>query len=87
MSFSDKLRLASLFAGNVRGAHRWATRLGVVRTAQKHGLDVEAYLRGLSERGGTHGARFGMKAAELAPAAYKVAGCGGWQWEEMPLAA
>jgi hypothetical protein len=38
-----KLRLASLFAGSVEDAHRWATRLSVVRTAQKHGLDVQAH--------------------------------------------
>ena len=39
-----KLRFASLFAGSEEGAHRWATLLGVVRTAQKHDLDVQAYL-------------------------------------------
>jgi transposase/uncharacterized coiled-coil protein SlyX len=69
-----KLRLASLFAGSIEGAHRWATLLGVVRTAQKHGLDVQAYLTWLFERRGTHRACFGMSAKELTPAAYKAAG-------------
>ena len=72
-----KLRLASLFAGSVEGAHRWATLLGVVRTAQKHGLDVQAYLTWLFERRGTHRRRFGLSAKELTPAAYKAAGCPG----------
>jgi len=44
-----KLRHASLFAGSVRGAERWATLLGVVRTTQKCGIDVEAYLAWLFE--------------------------------------
>jgi transposase len=72
-----KLRYASLFAGSEEGAHRWAVLLGVVRTAQKHGLDVQAYLTWLFERRGTHRARFGLSAAELTPAAYKAAGCPG----------
>jgi len=72
-----KLRLASLFAGSVEGAHRWATLLGVVRTAQKLGLDVQAYLTWMFERRGTHKARFGLKAKQLTPAAYKAAGCPG----------
>lgn len=72
-----KLRLASLFAGSLEGAHRWATLLGVVRTAQKHDLDVQAYLTWLFERRGTHRARFGLSAKELTPAAYKAAGCPG----------
>jgi transposase len=82
-----KLRLASLFAGSVEGAHRWATLLGVVRTAQKHDLDVQAYLTWLFERRGTHRARFGMTAAELTPAAYKAAGCPGSLRPALPLAA
>ncbi|MEZ4320674.1 MAG: IS66 family transposase [Myxococcota bacterium] len=49
-----KLRLASLFAGSPDGGHRWATLLGVVRTAQKCGVDVQAYLTWLFERRGTH---------------------------------
>lgn len=72
-----KLRLASLFAGSVEGAHRWATLLGVVRTAQKHKLDVQAYLTWMFERRGTHKARFGMTAKQLTPAAYRAAGCPG----------
>ena len=82
-----KLRLASLFAGSIEGAHRWATLLGVVRTAQKHDLDVQAYLTWLFERRGTHRARFGMAARELTPAAYKAAGCPGSLMEALPLAA
>jgi transposase len=72
-----KLRLASLFAGSVEGAHRWATLLGVVRTAQKHDLDVQAYLTWMFERRGTHRTQFGLSAKELTPAAYKAAGCPG----------
>jgi transposase len=67
-----KLRLASLFAGSVEGAHRWATLLGVVRTAQKHGLDVQAYLTWMFERRGTHRAQFGTHANQLTPAAYRA---------------
>jgi hypothetical protein len=66
-----KLRLASLFAGSPEGAHRWATLLGVVRTAQKCGVDVFAYLTWLFERRGTHRDHFGLTAAELTPMAYK----------------
>ena len=82
-----KLRLASLFAGSLEGAHRWATLLGVVRTAQKHDLDVQAYLTWLFERRGTHRARFGLSAKELTPAAYKAAGCPGSLTEDATLAA
>lgn len=66
-----KLRLASLFAGSEEGAHRWATLLGVVRTAQKCDLDVESYLTWVFERRGSHRERFAMKAAELTPMAYR----------------
>ena len=69
-----KLRLASLFAGSIEGAHRWATLLGIVRTAQKHDLHVQAYLTLLFERRATHRDRFGLAASELTPAAYRVAG-------------
>ena len=72
-----KLRLASLFAGSVEGAHRWATLLGVVRTAQKHGLDVQSYLTWMFERRGTYRDTFGMRARELTPEAYRAAGCPG----------
>jgi transposase len=82
-----KLRLASLFAGSIEGAHRWATLLGVVRTAQKHDLDIQAYLTWLFERRGTHCDRFGMSARELTPAAYKAAGCPGALAPSVPLAA
>ncbi len=66
-----KLRLASLFAGSPDGGHRWATLLGVVRTAQKCGVDVQAYLTWLFERRGTHRKQFGLSAAELTPMAYR----------------
>ena len=82
-----KLRLASLFAGSIEGAHRWATLLGVVRTAQKHDLDVQAYLTWMFERRGTHKARFRMSARELTPAAYKAAGCPGALTQSALLAA
>ena len=82
-----KLRLASLFAGSVEGAHRWATLLGVVRTAQKHGLDVQAYLTWLFERRGTHRHLFGLSACDLTPEAYKAAGCPGSLRKALSLAA
>ena len=82
-----KLRYASLFAGSEEGAHRWATLLGVVRTAQKLELDVQAYLTWMFERRGTHRAQFGMSARELTPAAYKAAGCPGALMSAEPLAA
>jgi hypothetical protein len=66
-----KLRYASLFAGSPEGGHRWATLLGVTRTAQKCGVDVQAYLTWMFERRGTHRARFGLAAAELTPMAYR----------------
>lgn len=72
-----KLRSASLFAGSPEGAHRWATLLGVVRTAQKCDLDVQAYLTWLFERRGSHRKHFGMSAAELTPMAYRDQGCPG----------
>jgi hypothetical protein len=43
----------------------------VVRTAQKHGVDVQSYLTWLFERRGTHRHRFGLSASQLTPAAYK----------------
>lgn len=82
-----KLRFASLFAGSEEGAHRWATLLGVVRTAQKHDLDVQAYLTWMFERRGTHRQHFGLSAAQLTPAAYKAAGCPGAITERLPIAA
>lgn len=82
-----KLRQASLFAGSLEGAHRWATLLGVVRTAQKNGLDVQAYLTWMFERRGTHRRHFGVPAKDLTPAAYKAAGCPGALTETLPIAA
>jgi hypothetical protein len=66
-----KLRQASLFAGSVAGAERWATLLGVVRTAQKCGLDVEAYLCWLFEHQGTHRKTLGRSPEQLTPMAYR----------------
>jgi hypothetical protein len=66
-----KSRLNSLFAGSAEGAHRYATIAGIVATAQRHQLDVFAYLTWVFERRGTHRERFGLAAAELTPAAYK----------------
>jgi hypothetical protein len=62
---------ASLFAGSVAGAERWATLLGVVRTAQKCGLDVEAYLCWLFEHQGTHRKTLGRSPEHLTPMAYR----------------
>lgn len=72
-----KLRQASLFAGSPEGGHRWATLLGVVRTAQKCDIDVQAYLTWMFERRGSHRKQFGMSAAELTPMAYRDLGCPG----------
>jgi len=66
-----KLRQASLFAGSPEGGHRWATLLGVVRTAQKCNLDVLAYLTWMFERRGSHRRTFAITAAELTPMAYR----------------
>ncbi|MEL6715674.1 MAG: IS66 family transposase, partial [Planctomycetota bacterium] len=66
-----KLRLASLFAGSPEGGHRWATLLGVVRTAQKCDVDVMAYLTWMFERQGTHKKSFGLSAADLTPMAFR----------------
>ena len=67
-----KLRYASLFAGSVAGAERWATLLGVVRTAQKCGVDVRAYLTWLFDHSGTHKDKLGRSPAELTPMAYRA---------------
>ena len=66
-----KLRLNALFAGSPEGAHRWATILGVVETAQRLGLDVHEYLVWAFERRGTWKQNFGLSAAQTTPAAYK----------------
>ena len=69
-----KLRQACLFAGSPEGAHRWATLLGVVRTAQKCDVDVFAYLTWLFERRGSHRKRFATPASELTPMAFRDLG-------------
>ncbi len=66
-----KLRYASLFAGSVEGARRWATLFSVVRTAQKCGVDVEAYLTWLFDHMGTHREKRNRSPAELTPMAYR----------------
>jgi transposase len=66
-----KLRLASLFAGSVEGAERWALLLGVVRTAQKCGVDVEDYLTWVFDHMGTHRDQLGREPEELTPMAYR----------------
>ena len=58
-----------------------------MRTAQKHGLDVQAYLTWMFERRGTHRKRFGLPAAELTPAAYKAVASPGTARQRVPLAA
>lgn len=72
-AFQDhaRLRLNSLFAGSAEGGRRWAILLGVVTTAQRLGLDVQAYLTWMFERRGTRKRAFGLTAAQLTPAAYK----------------
>lgn len=67
-----KARLAWLFAGGTEGAHSAATLLGIVATARNLGVDIQAYLTWAFERLGTHRSHFGLRAAELTPAAYKV---------------
>jgi transposase len=66
-----KLRHASLFAGSVAGAERWATLLSVVRTTQKCGVDVEAYLAWVFDHMGTHRGRLGRAPEDLTPMAYR----------------
>lgn len=72
-AFQDhaRLRLNSLFAGSAEGGRRWAILLGVVTTAQRLGLDVQAYLTWMFERRGTRRREFGLTAEQLTPAAYK----------------
>ena len=66
-----KLRHASLFAGSVAGAERWALLLSVVRTAQKCGVDVEDYLTWVFDHMGTHRDRMGRTPEALTPMAYR----------------
>ena len=72
-AFQDhaRLRLNSLFAGSAEGGHRWAVLLGVVTTAQRLDLDVQAYLTWMFERRGTRKKEYGLRASQLTPAAYK----------------
>lgn len=72
-AFQDhaRLRLNSLFAGSPEGGHRWAILLGVVTTAVRCGLDIQAYLTWMFERRGTRKREYGLTAAQLTPAAYK----------------
>lgn len=72
-AFQDhaRLRLNALFAGSAEGGRRWAILLGVVTTAQRLDLDVQAYLTWMFERRGTRKRAFGLTAAQLTPAAYK----------------
>lgn len=72
-AFQDhaRLRLNALFAGSAEGGRRWAILLGVVTTAQRLGLDVQAYLTWMFERRGTRKRAFGLTAEQLTPAAYK----------------
>lgn len=72
-AFQDhaRLRLNSLFAGSAEGGRRWALLLGIVTTAQRHDLDVQAYLTWMFERRGTRRREYGLAAAQLTPAAYK----------------
>lgn len=64
-AFQDhaRLRLNSLFAGSAEGGHRWAVLLGVVTTAQRLDLDVQAYLTWMFERRGTRNKEFGLRAS------------------------
>jgi transposase len=68
-----KVRLNSLFAGSTEGAHRAATLLGIVATCRAIGVDPLAYLGWAFTRLGTHRDIFGLKAAQLTPAAYAKA--------------
>jgi transposase len=72
-AFQDhaRLRLNALFAGSAEGARNWAILLGIVTTAQRHDLDVQAYLTWMFERRGTRKREYGLSAAQLTPAAYK----------------
>lgn len=72
-AFQDhaRLRLNALFAGSAEGGRRWAILLGIVTTAQRLGLDVQAYLTWMFERRGTRKRAFGLSAEQLTPAAYK----------------
>jgi transposase len=65
-----KVKLNSLFAGSTEGAHRAATLLGIVATCRCLGVDPLAYLAWALTRLGTHRDLFGLRPADLTPAAY-----------------
>ncbi len=72
-AFQDlaRMRYNSLFAGSPEGGHRWAVLLGIVTTAKRHGLDIQAYLTWMFERRGTARSTYGLEPSDLTPAAYK----------------
>ena len=72
-AFQDlaRMRYNSLFAGSPEGGHRWAVLLGIVTTAKRHGLDIQAYLTWMFERRGTARSSYGLEPPDLTPAAYK----------------
>jgi transposase len=72
-AFQDhaRLRLNSLFAGSPKGGHRWAVLLGLVTTAKRHELDIQAYLTWMFERRGTRRRDYKLDPVDLTPAAYK----------------
>ena len=72
-AFQDlaRMRYNSLFAGSPEGGHRWAVLLGIVTTAKRHGLDIQAYLTWMFERRGTARATYRLEPPDLTPAAYK----------------
>ena len=72
-AFQDlaRMRYNSLFAGSPEGGHRWAILLGIVTTAKRHGLDIQAYLTWMFERRETRKRDYGLRADQLASAAYK----------------
>lgn len=72
-AFQDlaRMRYNSLFAGSPEGGHRWAVLLGIVTTARRHGLDIQAYLTWMFERRGTARSSYGLEPPDLTPAAYK----------------
>lgn len=72
-AFQDlaRMRYNSLFVGSPEGGHRWAILLGIVTTARRHDLDIQAYLTWMFERRGTARHTYGLDPPDLTPAAYK----------------
>lgn len=68
-----KLRWNMLFAGSSEGAHRACVILGIVATCRAIGVPVTEYLAWAFERTGTHKDQFNLPAADLTPAAFKLA--------------